>query len=217
MNSLTNEARMDSPNLSESIIVPENIETSIEQLSSEFLRVLVNTKDEAEFNYVKHVLELSGFSRDELLGTWHSPDQPVDPTLFEEVESCMVPEPHYPENEEGGNCDHLLLFDLINEVLLEIYERSFTYWPKPLSSNSHMRPIPVGYHVLEEVWANISWYLSWKPEVDLSSDDSVTRDLAKGDGWMNLQFEAECVGLEIEDLIFDDLLEELVRTRASCS
>lgn len=210
MNSLTNEARMDSPNLAESIIVPENIETSIEQFSSEFLRVLVNMKDAAEFNYVKHVLELSGFSRDELLGTWHSPDQPVDPTLFEEVESCMVPEPHYPENKEGGNCDHLLLFDLINEVLLEIHERSFTYWPKTLSSNSHMRPIPVGYHVLEEVWASISWYLSWKPEVDLSLDDSVTRDLAKGDGWMNLQFEAECVGLEIEDLIFDDLLEELV-------
>ncbi|XP_058209079.1 uncharacterized protein LOC131322012 isoform X2 [Rhododendron vialii] len=212
MNSLTNEARMDSPNLSESIIVPENIETSIEQLTSECLRVLVNPKDAAEFNYVKHVLELSGFSRDELLGTWHSPGQPVDPTLFEEVESCMVLEPHYPENEEGENCDHLLLFDLINEVLLEIYERSFTYWPKPLSSNSHMRPIPVGYHVLEEVWANISWYLSWKPEVDLLLDDSVTRDLAKGDGWMNLQFEAECVGLEIEDLIFDDLLEELVWT-----
>lgn len=211
MDSLANEASMDSSTLAESMTIPESIETSVEQLSSEFLRILVNTKDAAEFKYVKHVLELSGFSRDELLGTWHSPDQPVDPTLFEEVEGWMVPEPHYPEN-EGGICNHLLLFDLINEVLLEIYERSFTYWPKALSSNSHMRPIPVGFHVLEEVWANISWYLSWKPEVDLSLDDSVTRDFAKGDGWMNLQFEAECVGLEIEDLIFDDLLEELIWT-----
>ncbi|PSS23760.1 hypothetical protein CEY00_Acc08583 [Actinidia chinensis var. chinensis] len=206
------EASTDSTSLAETRSSPDRKETLIKQLNNEFLRVLVETKDVAEFNYVKYVLELSGFTRNELLGTWHSPDQPVDPSLYEEMESCLVPDSPYPNNEEARNSYHLLLFDLINEVLLEIYERSFIYWPKALSTTSHIRPVPVAHHVLEEVWTNISWYLSWRPEADQSLDNKVTRDLAKNDGWMNLQFEAECVGLELEDMIFDDLLDEFLWT-----
>ncbi|CAL5334939.1 unnamed protein product [Camellia sinensis] len=207
------EAGMDSPVAVKSILVNLNTtQSSIDQLNNEFLRVLVNTKDTAKFNYVKYVLELSGFTRDELLGMWHSPDQPMDPSMFEEVEGWLLAEPDCPENEEIGNSNHLLLFDLVNEVLLEIYERSFTYCPKLLSLTSHIRPVPMGHQVLEVVWMNISGYLSWKPEADPSLDDTISRDLAKGDRWMNLQFEAECVGLELEDMIFDDLLDELVWT-----
>ncbi|XP_057512430.1 protein TRM32-like isoform X2 [Actinidia eriantha] len=206
------EASMHSTILAKTRPSPDKNENSIEQLNNEFLHVLVNTKDVAEFNYVKYVLELSGFTRNELLGTWHSPDHPVDPSLYEEMEGCLVPDSHYPDNEEARNCYHLLLFDLINEVLLEIYEKSFMYWPKALSTTSNIRPVPVGHHVLAEVWTNISWYLSWRPEADQSLDNNVTRDLAKSDGWMNLQFEVECVGLEFEDMIFDDLLDEFLWT-----
>lgn len=190
----------------------ENVEELNRYLDIDSHFVQVDTKDKAEFNYVRDVLELSGFSRDELLGTWHSSDQPLDPSVYEEVEGYL-PQGHVcSENEEGGYCNHLLLFDIINEVLMDIYERSFSYCPKPLSSLSHIRPMPVGYYVLEEVWANISWYLSSRPELDESLDYVVSRDLAKGDGWMNLQFDTECVGLELEDLIFDDLLEEVICT-----
>ncbi|XP_052174395.1 uncharacterized protein LOC127789540 isoform X2 [Diospyros lotus] len=186
---------------------------SIKEFNSELLRVLVDTSNVDHFNFVKYALDLSGFSRDELLGMWHSPEQPLDPALFKEVEDYLVPELDSSETEEEAiNLNHLLLFDVINEVLLEIHERSFTYWPVPLSSTSQIRPFPVGHHVLEEVWENIRWYLSWRPEVDQSLDDAVTRDLARSDGWMNLQFESECVCLELEDIIFDDLLDELVWT-----
>ncbi|KAK2972377.1 hypothetical protein RJ640_014435 [Escallonia rubra] len=167
-------------------------------------------KDNVEFNYVRDVLELSGFGGNEFLGAWHSSDQPLDPLLFEEVEGCLLDETHTRFNEEGIKSNHLLLFDLINEVLLDIHEKSFTYYPLHLTCRSHVRPMPVGYHVLEEVWASISEYLSWRPELDQSLDDSLCRDLAKGDGWMNLQFDAECVGLELEAMIFDDLLEEII-------
>ncbi|KAJ8533946.1 hypothetical protein K7X08_007270 [Anisodus acutangulus] len=81
-----------------------------------------------------------------------------------------------------------------------------------LTSRSYIHPmLHVGYHLLEEVWKDISWWLSYKLENDQSLlDDAASRDLAKGDNWMNLQFDAECVGLELEDLIFDDLLDELI-------
>ncbi|KAJ9180722.1 hypothetical protein P3X46_008934 [Hevea brasiliensis] len=180
---------------------------------SKHLTILVGAKEKAEFDYVRDILEISGFSGTELLGTWHSNNQPMDPCLFEEMEEdCMVLDPECPGNVEGYRCDHLLLFDLINEVLMEIYAKSYTYYPRPLSALSHIRPMPVGQHVLEEVWANISWYLSSIPEADQLLDHIVSGDLAKSDGWMNLQFDSECAGLEVEDLIFDDLLEEIIFT-----
>ncbi|XP_059647037.1 uncharacterized protein LOC132293530 [Cornus florida] len=203
------ETGMDSPTLAESKVDLEKKGTPTKQFNIDFPQVLVDTEDLAEFNYVRDVLELSGFSRNEFLGTWHSVDQPLDPSMFEEVEGYETDDS---ENEEGANSNNLLLFDLINEVLLEIYERSFMYCPIRLSSRSHIHPMPVGFHVLEEVWANISCCLRCRPEVDQSLDDAVSRDLAKSDGWMNLQFDAECVGLELEDMIFDDLLEELICT-----
>ncbi|KAF2288682.1 hypothetical protein GH714_010417 [Hevea brasiliensis] len=180
---------------------------------SKHLTILVGAKEKAEFDYVRDILEISGFSGTELLGTWHSNNQPMDPCLFEEMEEdCMVLDPECSGNVEGYRCNHLLLFDLINEVLMEIYAKSYTYYPRPLSALSHIRPMPVGQHVLEEVWANMSWYLSSIPEADQLLDHIVSGDLAKSDGWMNLQFDSECAGLEVEDLIFDDLLEEVIFT-----
>ncbi|KAI3447691.1 hypothetical protein Pfo_004356 [Paulownia fortunei] len=204
---------LDSSTVSENMV---DIDTPgiqlIKQFYNDLLHVQVDTKNEAEFNFVKDVLELSGFSRDEILGKWHSAEHPVNPLVFEEVEGCLVAQPECYGNEEGGSCDHLLLFDLINEVLLDIHERSFCYWPMPLTSRSHIHQMPKGYHVLEEVWAEISRLLNWGPEIDQAIDDAVSRDLAKHDGWMNLQLDTECVGLEMEDLIFDDLLEEIILT-----
>ncbi|XP_071908115.1 uncharacterized protein [Coffea arabica] len=211
---LQNDLRMDPLGLNESNINVEQVETSLKQSYNNLLHVQVDMKNKAEFNYVRDVLELSGFSGTEFLGKWHSEEQPVAPSVFEEVEGCLVAQPDCSGNEEGGSCKHLLLFDLINEVLLEIYERAFSYWPMPLTCRSHVHPMPVGYHVLEDVWTDINWYLRLRPDVDesLDSDNAISHDLSKSDGWMNIQFEAECVGIGLEDLIFDDLIQELVFT-----
>ncbi|KAL2229476.1 UNVERIFIED_CONTAM: Protein TRM32 [Sesamum indicum] len=198
--------------ISENMIDSDTLENQVKKFYDDLLRVQVDAKNEAEFNYVKDVLELSGFSRNEILGRWHSAEHPVNPAVFVEVEGCLVAQPECSGNEEGGSCDHLLLFDLINEVLLEIYERSFCYWPMPLTSRSRMHQMPKGHRVLEEVWTEISWLLSCKLEFDQAIDDAVSRDLSKHDGWMNLQFDGECVALEVEDLILDDLIEEMIST-----
>ncbi|KAF3449194.1 hypothetical protein FNV43_RR09922 [Rhamnella rubrinervis] len=187
----------------------ENVETPERDLVYDMRHLQVDANDKAEFSYVRDVLELSGFSGNGFLGTWHSEDQPVDPLVYEAVEGCLFLDPDCSGN-EGGKCDHMLMFDLINEVLMEIYGRSYSYYPKPLSWLSHIRPMPVGHHVLSQVWELISCYLSLRPEVDKSLDYVLNADLAKGDGWMNLQFDTECVALELEDLVFDDILEELV-------
>lgn len=171
--------------------------------------VQVDAKDKAKFDYVKYILELTGFSGTESLGTWHSDDQPVDPSVYEEVGGCILLDPDCSGN-EGGNCNHVLFFDLINETLMEIYERSYSYYPKPLSSQCCIPQMPAGNRVLKEVWRNISRYLSLRPELDQSLDYITSSDLSKNNGWMNLQFNSECVALEVEDLLFEDLLEEVI-------
>ncbi|XP_059306961.1 uncharacterized protein LOC132058494 [Lycium ferocissimum] len=169
------------------------------------LQIQVDKIYKAEFDYVKDVLEVSGFSVNKFLGKWHSTDQPVNPSVFEEVEGyCLL------DQEGSGTCDQLLLFDLINEVLLQIYERSCSYWPKALTCHSHIHTMPVGYHVIGEVWTDINSCFESEMKNDQPIDDAVSRDLAKDETWMNLQFDAVCLGLELEDLILDDLLEELI-------
>lgn len=184
-------------------------ESQIQELYNDLIHVQgddVDAKNNAEFNYVRGVLELSGFSRGEALGKWHSEEYPLNPSVFEEVvdqhECCA-------RNQEDGISNQILLFDLINEVLLGIHERSFCYWPMPLTTRSSMHPLPKGSRVLEAVWAEIRWLLSSSPQSDHDMDDAVSRDLARNDGWMNLQLDAECVGLELEELIFDDLVDEI--------
>lgn len=201
------ESGMDTPKVAADGVGCEEVESFNSVSDFKTPNLEVDAKDKAEFNYVRDVLELSGFSGNESLATWHSDDQPVNPLVYEEVESCLLPDAV--SGKEVGNCSHPVLFDLINEVLTEIFGRSYSYCPKLLSPLSHIRPMPSGHHVLEEVWTLMSWYLSSRPDSDLSLDYSVSRDLSKGDGWMNLQFDTECVGLELEDLIFDDLLEEV--------
>ncbi|KAM3288079.1 protein TRM32-like [Capsicum chacoense] len=177
---------------------------STDEQKRNLLLIQVDERNKAEFNYVKDVLDLSGFRGNEFMNL----------SAFDDVGGCFLSQPDCSGyDEENGICDQLLLFDLINEVVLQLYSRSSLYWPKALTPRSYIHPmLHVGYHLLEEVWREISWWLSFNLEINDQSllDDVVSRDLAKGDHWMNLQFDAECVGLELEDLIFDDLLDELM-------
>ncbi|MED6151623.1 hypothetical protein PIB30_084248 [Stylosanthes scabra] len=185
--------------------------------------VEVDPSHESAFNYVRKVLELSGLtsSSDESLEMWYSDNQPVNPSVYEELEGCLLLDPAdcYGDNniiDKGDDghyyCNHLLLFDIVNEGLLEIFGRSYSYYPRSLSSLSHVHPLPVGEDVVRKVWAVISWYLRSTSEPYPTLDYYVSRDLAKDDGWMNLQFDSECVALELDDLIFDDLLDEIIQT-----
>lgn len=189
---------------------PESTEIPNKGDESQCLHFHWDELDDAAFNYVRVVLELSGFIKTKHLGAWYSLEQPLSPSLFKELESLLLPESEDCREETDDGDDRRLLFDLINDTLIEIYERSFTYFPKAFSFNHHIRPMPMGDHLLEEVWAKVSSYRSLRPELDQSLDDVVGRDLWKGDGWKSLQFDDECVALELEDLIFEELLDELM-------
>lgn len=168
-----------------------------------FFSVQVDQQNETQFKFVRDILWKSGFSSNEFLRAWYSPDQPVDPFLFEETICTLNADPEtYLEN--------LLLFDLVNEVLLDIYDTSSSCCPWLTHFCTHTKPLPEGHRVLEEVWAKIRWHLNSQTQLDPMLDYDVARDFAKNDGWMGLQYDCEDVGLELEDLILDDLVDEAV-------
>ncbi|KAK9022252.1 hypothetical protein V6N11_002533 [Hibiscus sabdariffa] len=160
------------------------------------------------YNYVKDILELSGFTQDEGRQTWFWPDQPLDPSMFEELETLLHPELESTIDEDGSN-DHQLVFDLVNEALLEMGERSSVYFPKPFSFDCRISLKLKRNNVVEQVWTKVSKKLASQPEHDQSLDDIVAGDLDKN-AWMNLHAESEVVALDLEDLVFDELLDEII-------
>lgn len=173
-----------------------------------FFSVPVDLQNEAQFSYVRDTLWKSGFGSKEFLRAWYSPNQPIDPLLFEESEWISDPEiaQHGPE----VFLENQNLFDLVNEVLLEIYDTSASSSPWLSRYATRMRPLPEGPHVLEEVWAKIGWYLDSQVQVDSLLDDVVARDFSKDDGWMDVQYDCEDVGVDVADLILMDLVDEAV-------
>ncbi|XP_039043966.1 protein TRM32-like [Hibiscus syriacus] len=177
--------------------------------SSRFLFFEPDREADPWYNYVKDILELSGFTRDDGRQIWFSPDQPLDPSMFKELENLLHPELESTIDEVGSNCDHRLVFNLVDEELLEIGEKSSVYFPKPFSFNTGISLKLKRNNIVEEVWNKVSKNLASQPEHDLSLDDIVAGDLGRN-AWMSLQAESEVVALELEDLIFDELLDEVV-------
>lgn len=163
-----------------------------------------------DFTYVKKILERSGFIKNGFQQTWYSSNQLLDPLVFQVIESHYLHDPERFAEEVIELSHRLLIFDLVDEVLLSMYDRSSTYYPKKLSSFCHIRPAPTGLLVLDEVWNTVSRLLNFKHDDNESLNDIVSRDLRSDDGWMNLQFDSECVGLDLEDLILDEVLEEVL-------
>ncbi|KAL5133980.1 Protein TRM32 [Glycine soja] len=200
------ESIMDSVKVKETTENAKKMEIQSKQLNYGIPLVDINNKDKAEFNYVKYILEISGLIGKDSISAWHSSDHPVDPLLYEEMEG----DPDFCNYGGSGQCNHHVLFDLINETLLELSGRSYCYCSIPLSSSlPYTHPISKGCHPLHQVWTHMRKSLCLRSEVGLTIDDHVSRDLARLDGWVNPQLFAQCVSLELEDLILHDLLEEI--------
>lgn len=165
----------------------------------------LNFKEAAEFNFVKNVLEKSGFcgGTEEFLAVWSSSYEPVDQLLFvEDVETVR-------SNFSASDLDPQLLLDLTNEILLEMYESAIASSTGLSRFNSRLVPVPAGDHLIEEVLAKVSWQLHAQQDMDHCIQQVEVRDYAK-DGWMKLLWDAERVGCYLEGLIFDDLVDEIV-------
>ncbi|XP_021841668.2 protein TRM32 [Spinacia oleracea] len=191
------------------LISPSSISRNLEeetQLDDQF---------SVDYQYVKYVIDIAGLATTEnQCDEWHSQTQPLDPALFDGIEVCCPFEPKSSDKDTIfiSRSNRKVVFDLINEALIDIHERSNVYYPKALLSGCHVCPTRNGKRLgVGQVWKYVGEYLSWRAELDPSLDVAVSHDLSKDkNGWLNLQTDAEGLGLELEDLIFNELLDEIV-------
>ncbi|CAO2198999.1 unnamed protein product [Urochloa humidicola] len=166
----------------------------------------VDTSHEVEFNYVKDIFKKSSFSNEILLDEWYA--QNIEAL---QEENCQ----HYEASAAACDFTHmstdqLLLFDLTNEALLDIYKKYSVSKSKFSWFSSSGRPKPVGHRALKELWSRVSCRLDERPWSSIEVDTILSKDLAKSDHWMNFERDADHMGNEVADFVFDQLLNELV-------
>ncbi|XP_042511065.1 uncharacterized protein LOC122086365 [Macadamia integrifolia] len=152
------------------------------------------------FDFVKAVLRISGFSSwDEFMGRSQYTDQLLAPSLFDEVEALS----------DQLCSDPKELFDCINEVLVEVYERYFACSPWVSFGKPNIRPVPVGKNLIREVWEGIDCQLLPQNQ-PLALDQILEKDMAKAGKWMDLRFDFELISNEMGDIILEELTAETI-------
>lgn len=172
-----------------------NVQMPINFPNIDLLGIQVDPKDELEFEFVSDILKKYEAGGENFL------EGAVDGSRYE----LSITGDVY----EDMSVDDLLLVDLVNEILLEIDERSSSRVSSLSWLGSQISLKPMRNH-LREVWAKTSWHLSFQRHPNRTFDDILGRDFAKYDRWMNLRMDSVCVGLELEGVILDELLDEVM-------
>ncbi|KAL6520998.1 hypothetical protein OROGR_017567 [Orobanche gracilis] len=152
-----------------------------------------------EIFYALDVLITSGLQDSDMFRTsWYSPDYPLDPNLFENIEK------KYSHDETTGTrLERKLLFDRINSALLQIFVEHFDLcpWvmPKLAGLNSKWQKQCVRDAVVELIEKELSG-------IEIISDKAVDREMQ----WSDSKGEIEIIGNEIEDLLIDDIITEVL-------
>lgn len=175
---------------------------------SDFDGLQVDPRHEIEFNYVKDIFKKSSFSNEMLFDEWHSQNitslQEVDCQHYEAAAASF--------DFTDMSADQLLLFDLTNEALLDIYKKYYVSNSRFSWFSSLDRPKPVGNRVLKELWSRVSCHLDERPwsSSSIEVDTILSNDLGKSDPWTNFPRDADHLGNKLADFVFDKLLTELV-------
>ncbi|KAL6128716.1 hypothetical protein ACLB2K_072071 [Fragaria x ananassa] len=150
------------------------------------------------YDFVKEVMQASGFNWDDFCMKWLYSDQLIEPSLCDDIEVCP-----------NSLCsDQKLLFNCINEVLVEVCGRYYGCFPW-VSSVKPIRPVPDMKTAIHEVWVEVYWHLLPLP-LPHSLDQIVAKDLSRTGAWMDLRFDTETVGVDMGEVILQDLIKDII-------
>ncbi|KAF0918293.1 hypothetical protein E2562_023369 [Oryza meyeriana var. granulata] len=175
-------------------------ESDFDELNS----LQADPKNEDELIYVKDIFMKSSFRNEVLFDEWYS--QNITALQEEDCQHYEAAAAAFDFTEMSA--DQLLLSDLTNEVLLDIYNKYSASKSKLSRFSSFDRPKPLGNHALKELWSKVSRYLDEQPQSSIEIDAILSNDLAKRDRWVNFQRDADHLGNMLADFVFDKLLTE---------
>ncbi|KAE8695559.1 putative Polyamine-modulated factor 1-binding protein 1 [Hibiscus syriacus] len=150
------------------------------------------------FENIKTVLQASSFNWDELYIHSLSSEVLINPLSLDEVK--------YLPNELCQ--DRTLLFDCINEVLVE-FCRNYFGCPGISFVKPSISPLPNMNNTIQEVTKGVYRHLLPIP-LPCTLDLIIRKDLAKSGTWMDLQLDTGCIGVEIGEAIFEDLVGDTI-------
>lgn len=154
-----------------------------------------------ESSYIVDVLIELGFKDTDpnmFMTTWYSPDCPLGPWVFDNLEN------KYYDGITGLKYERRLLFDRINSALMEISESFMDLCP-------WVRPATVGFGLKWrkcEVRDELHKLLAVQEKE--ANDDISGKLLDKEMHWLDSRDSIDMIGTEIEKLLINDLITELV-------
>uniref|UniRef100_A0A453DZE0 DUF4378 domain-containing protein n=1 Tax=Aegilops tauschii subsp. strangulata TaxID=200361 RepID=A0A453DZE0_AEGTS len=187
---------------------PENIlqENNLSDLNA-LQEAAADPKNEAELAYVKDIFNKSSFRDEALFDGWCSQNRAA---LQED--DCQ----HYDAAAAAidftdMSADELLLFDLTNEALLDVYKDYAAGESRQPRFSAFQRPKPVGERALRELRSRVGRRLDERPQsgVEVDVDAVLSSDLAKEDRWGNFRREADQVASLVANSVLDRLVTEL--------
>ncbi|KAJ0259146.1 Phosphatidylinositol N-acetyglucosaminlytransferase subunit P-like protein [Hirschfeldia incana] len=163
------------------------------------VKTRMDDKDLA-LGYIQAVVKSSELNWEELLVRSFYLEQVLEEALVDDIE-------FYPTN---FCTDKRLLFDCINEVLMEFcgHDGPWISLAKPA-----VRFGPDMENVAEVVQEEVYWHLLPLPSPH-TLDQIVRKDLVRTGNWMDLCFDIGCIGSQTGEIILDELLQEII---SSCT
>ncbi|CAL5420079.1 unnamed protein product [Camellia sinensis] len=156
--------------------------------------------DSFECSYLIDVLIDSGFEDadpDMIIATWHSPDCPLGPGVFDNLEKKYC-------NETWLRSERRLLFDLINSGLVEIFQWLINPHPWVKLLTRKVGPPEWQKHGLKY---EVRDFL--ENEEKKARDEVTERLLDREMLWLDSGDGIDAIGKEIEKLLIDDLIAEV--------
>ncbi|KAI3743912.1 hypothetical protein L1987_56982 [Smallanthus sonchifolius] len=190
--------------------ISRSAESSIQPLRIRFEETVAPTKnqetcilnhaenEESVYEYVEAVLLASDLNWDEFEQRWLSSAQILDPSLYHELQIFSSRARH----------DQLLLFDTTNEILNEVCDCSLAFFPRLSYYKPRIHTLPKGMDLINEVWERIESCINCR--YPRSLDHLIKKDFEVSRTWIDLCSETREIVTEIEEWIFDDMIDDTV-------
>lgn len=163
-------------------------------------RNMPKSDDNWESSYLANILINSGFNNvnpDTFITTCHSPECPINPSVFEELEKkyCDLAFSSRPERK--------IMFDSINAQLVDIHQQFANPLPW-LRLGTTLRPTWDKNGLRDHLQKSLTG--QWK-KVNKNTAEKLLGPEAQ---WLDMGNDMDMIGREIEKLLIDELIEEVV-------
>ncbi|XP_009343058.1 uncharacterized protein LOC103935011 [Pyrus x bretschneideri] len=161
-------------------------------------------KDEKSWEsvYLANTLTESGLNNADpatFLAMWHTPDCPVNPLLFEELEKKYYRQTSWPKPERK------LLFDRINSGLVEMFEQFTDPHPWVRPASKRIGPKWINTSAVEDVLCTLL-----ASQEENANEDNLEKELQRDSLWLDFGDEIDVIGWEVERKLIEELVAEVV-------